>query len=66
MAILITNTVTLSGEKLTVGELRDFLDSLDGAPGTTEVKVQAYNDQRDGQSVRLSVEIPLVGKSKVG
>lgn len=53
----ITNTVTLSGPRLTMGELREFCEQAKAAKDSTIVRVTSYDSQRDGSSVTLVVSL---------
>lgn len=57
-----TKTWTLSGDKLTIGMLSDFMHEMgDDVPADTIVQVSGYDDQRDGRHFSLTASVTSAG-----
>lgn len=58
MTINVKKTISISkNEKLTLKDLRDFVVETGDAPADAKVTVNAYDSQREGYSITVSVTL---------
>lgn len=60
------NLLTWEGGALTLAVMRAFVDATTAMPDDTVVQVEHHDDQRDGTSVKLSVETAITADTGTG